>query len=686
MSKLRANIGETMYSIKKWRGVNENPDGDTNLKDGEGAAMFNFRISDGGALCKRPGIKLVAGLATRYRVNEGEPYIFLREQRSSSASFTGYSAVELNSVGKIIGSGETKTLTYSNRNDIGSFYFEYQGRMLHFIGAEAVQNQLNVIEYRWTATWITSELESNNESSDVKALWSGFVGDTEYIVAACSGQLWQLTSESHTDWDKAAIGQIHTEGDVCLFGFDGKLYVLDGHGYYVWDGESFGEVEGYIPTIGVATSPAGETTLLERVNLLTPKRRQLFSADGSFSTYQLAEANIASVESVSVDGTALSKGYEVDLEKGIITFSSIPAKGSDNVEVIYSVADSYRDKVAKMRYAEFYNGVNDSRVFLYGDGSNVCIYSEPLYTTGRASAEYFPDLNEIGVGDSNTPLTSLLRHYDRMLAFKSGGGTYSIYYDSITLADGSLTAGFYCNSVNRTIGNDALGQAVLVDNNPRTIDGKSIYQWKSAGGGYMTNDQRNAERISDKVQQTLSAFVPEYTRMFYDKYTHEFYCTYGDKTLVQNTLNGAWYIYWITEPLCMINYKDELYFGSKFGKLYHMSNNYTSDDGTAILCHWESGSLSFGKDWMEKYSPELWVGLNQEPNASVIVGVLTDKDEHITETVAINGDSRMPTMIRKRLKGLKFTFYKLIFESYASDNTATVASVDIRAKYNIPVK
>ena len=815
MSKLRANIGEAMYSITKWHGLNESPDGDTNLKKGEAAVMHNFRVSDGGALRKRPGTQAVAGLASEYRIYENEEKVFKVEIGDSTAEFYGYGGIDVNSVGQLEGSGEEKTLNYGDAADIGNFYFNNNGTYIHFSGVDRLEggtigyvgkefptesgiafgNNANgaydikfamnesglyfcvfdeapsfgdkgwssamsywvdisnnpfglvgkyvitpsegalspLVPYKGTDYMFENLLknESGNyayivdiasevtpegkvwsptyeirkpveyhwkglplsvrvgaiESPEVRAIWSGYVGNKEYIVAACTGHIWRLNKLDNGKWEKSAIGKIETRGNVCLFGFDGKLYVMDGYNYYCWDGESFGVVEGYIPTIGVATSPAGETTLLERINLLTNKRRQLFSADGESTVYQLAENNLLEINSVYIDG-APAEGYELSPSAGTIKFQSPPARGSDNVEVIYSAYGLHenRERINKMRYAEFYNGVNDSRVFLYGDGSNICLYSEPLYTTGRASAEYFPDLNEIGVGDSNTPLTSLLRHYDRMLAFKSGGGTYSIYYDSITLADGSLTAGFYCNSVNRNIGNDALGQAVLVDNNPRTIDGKSIYQWKSAGGGYMTNDQRNAERIGDKVGASLNNFVPENCIMFYDKYAHEFYCVHEGTALVQNTANGVWYIYTDFPALCMINYQDKLYYGSPEGELVEVSDEYAADGTKPIDCYWESGSLSFGRDWMEKYSPEIWVGLNQEPNAEIDVGIMTDKDELIKETVSLESDTKMPTMVRKRLKGLKFTFYKLIFESYKADNTATVASVDIRAKYNIPVK
>lgn len=54
-------------------------------------------------------------------------------------------------------------------------------------------------------------------------------------------------------------------------------------------------------------------------------------------------------------------------------------------------------------------------------------------------ADYFPELAVAHVGDSNTPLTAMIRHYDRLLAFKLDSA-WSISYSAITLADGSVTA------------------------------------------------------------------------------------------------------------------------------------------------------------------------------------------------------------------------------------------------------
>ena len=62
------------------------------------------------------------------------------------------------------------------------------------------------------------------------------------------------------------------------------------------------------------------------------------------------------------------------------------------MEVWYTAKASLRTQVTSMRFAETYNGSTDTRVFLYGDGTNKIIYSGINGDTGLASADYFPDL------------------------------------------------------------------------------------------------------------------------------------------------------------------------------------------------------------------------------------------------------------------------------------------------------
>jgi hypothetical protein len=68
MAKIKAANKTSTYTITKWTGINQNPDGDTELKLGESPDMRNFRITREGALQIRPGYKSVSTLADTHPV------------------------------------------------------------------------------------------------------------------------------------------------------------------------------------------------------------------------------------------------------------------------------------------------------------------------------------------------------------------------------------------------------------------------------------------------------------------------------------------------------------------------------------------------------------------------------------------------------------------------------------------
>ena len=536
--------------------------------------------------------------------------------------------------------------------------------------------------YTWYAEPV-SVIPNTQSDTEVRGLWSGRVGNTDVMVAACNGHLWKLEEENGV-WSKTEIGQVDTSGHVGIFGYSDKLYILDGEEYRVYDGTTMATVSGYVPCVAIGCLPAGGGTEYESVNKLTAKRWQQFSGDGSSKDYKLLEEDIVSVDSVKINGEE-TEAYSVDLEKGTVTFDVAPAESINNVYIYYTAGGDNRSEITAMRYSEFYNGQTDSRVFLYGDGSNKTYYSG-ITLDGEGTAEYFPDLNEIRLGDSNTPITALIRHYNRLLAFKLDS-TYSIYYGQIDNSLGVIIPGFYISAVNRTVGNEAYGQAVLVENRPRTLDGRSIYEWKSTStSGNITGDQRNANRISQRIENTLKSFALKDSVCFFDKLKHEYYCVYNGTAVVNNTENDTWYVYTNFPACAFINYKDELYYATPDGWLRHFSRNYRNDNSQPIDAYWESGSLSFDRDYIRKYSLMVWIGMKPETGAAITVGVETDNSEKETEYLEPSFTGSKPRMNRLRMKASKFTYYKLSFSLNSNEKTATIVSADIDARFTTIVR
>lgn len=533
----------------------------------------------------------------------------------------------------------------------------------------------------------------------VRGIWSGWVNGREQLVSACGGKLWRLWNEETGEYIREEIGEIDTGREIHFFGFANALYMINGAEYKVWDGETLSDVGGYRPLVTIAVPPEGGGETLEQVNKLTGARRCWFSPDGSAKTFKLPETGLLSldyVKNLSTGKNMAANSYTADLTAGTVTFTGVPGAGTNTIEIGWTMAENFREQVLSMRWGELYAGTQDTRIFLYGDGSNKAIYSGLDYD-GNPRADYFPDLNEVAVGDANTPITGMIRHYSRLLCFKESSA-WTIQYGTISMADGLVTEAFYVTPVNRSIGNVAPGQVRLVLNSPRTLHGSDVYEWKN-NGSYSSNltvDERQAKRISDRIYATVRKFDLERCYCYDDNWGQEYYICQGGRALVHNYAADAWYYYEDFDAVCMANFRGELLYGTSDGKMMHFSTDYLNNDGRAIDAYWESGSMSFGQDYQRKYSAMLWVGVKPESSAEVTVTAQTDRSSSYTEKLITSSlasfahvnfakwsfaTNRKPQMSRLKIKAKKFVFYKLIFRSNTPDATATILAADIRVRF-----
>ena len=66
MGRINAGSSTSVMKINAFLGLNENPDGDTKIRDGELSEMRNFKITRDRHLQVRPGTKTVLTLQTAW--------------------------------------------------------------------------------------------------------------------------------------------------------------------------------------------------------------------------------------------------------------------------------------------------------------------------------------------------------------------------------------------------------------------------------------------------------------------------------------------------------------------------------------------------------------------------------------------------------------------------------------------
>ena len=555
----------------------------------------------------------------------------------------------------------------------------------------------------------------------VLALWSGFVGQVERIVlvefieGADRITLYGRDAKGDTAILRSQFGLLglSAPANVQVFAFSGDVYIMSPKKFAVLGADdAFQEASPYVPLVIAGASPAGGGTELEKINLLSPLRRVTFSSDGTSTAYVLP-AEAVSVESVSVDNVALTSPGSFNAASHTFTFSVAPAKGVGNVEITYRVSDAQAAsalyQITACTLHEEFNGSTDTRLFLSGDGSNRCYYSG-VTQDGAPSALYFPALNEIAVDVSGSAVTAIVRHYSRLMVFKPDG-TFAITYEPVTMADGSVTAGFYLRPVNRDYGNSAPGQVRTVSNYPRSFTAAALYEWRVTSSYY--RDERYAVRISDPVRTAISQADPQKLLAWDDDASKTYYVFLNDTmgSVLVNRYglgkNGVWAMYRgavFRSVTHVFTFGSQLYFCAD-GRILHFSDRALYDNpGTGsvpIEARWESGFMSFGADFLKKYASQIYVSVLPQSNSSVIVTAETDRKSTYTEKMVSKNvftfstlrfsnltfrTKQSPSISRVRLKVKKFVYYKLKLSVTQPGTRTTVLGYDMEVRYGAKAK
>lgn len=537
-----------------------------------------------------------------------------------------------------------------------------------------------------------TQLFASLGANDIKGMWYGKLGGTFYFLFAANGNIYKHDLSLGTN---TSIGTL-TDAKTSFFAFGGKVYMLNGNEYKSWNGTTFATVDGYIPLIATATPPTGGGIADESINLLTGKKRQTFSGDGAALAYQCAETDLTSVDVVKVGGVVktVTVDYTVVLATGIVTFTVAPVAGVDNVDIQWTKGTGSRAEITANFHAMFFGGQNDSRIFVYGDGTN------RYYFTGLAngvpSAEYFPAFNYREISSDEFAVTDIVRQYDRQIIYTNGGETWYSYYDPI-IVGGITIADFPTFPLNDTVGNVATGQAQLIQNNPFSIQ-NGVYEWSATN----VRDERNASYMSKRVQPSLDA-VNLTTAITVDwEANREYWLAIGNKIWVYNYRLDAWYKFETAANItCFLILDDLLYFGTDAGQIMKFDTTELTDNGTVITCEWEMNFYDFEAEWLQKFLTEMWISLKPETKSSVDITYQTDRvGTSNTYTATYNlstftganfGEwsflvNYNPQPFHFKIKAKKFVYLKITLTNSQTDDKLTILSMTLPTRYGSKVK
>lgn len=226
-----------------------------------------------------------------------------------------------------------------------------------------------------------------------------------------------------------------TEHKSQAFIYDGLLYIKDGSKYYVYDGKTIKEVEGFIPTTSIGRSPSGGGTIYQDVNFLTGIRKNSFVADGASKEYFVDTESFDSDYAVKVwvNGKELTSGFSVNADTGKIVFTTAPTEpdtvGQDNVIIQFKKEiEGYRDRIDKCTLLEVF----DNRVFFAGNPD----YPNMLWHCSLEDPTYCSDLDYYKEGQDDSAIKALISGNNALWVMKEPSQTNTtIFYHNPTIDD-----------------------------------------------------------------------------------------------------------------------------------------------------------------------------------------------------------------------------------------------------------
>lgn len=387
--------------------------------------------------------------------------------------------------------------------------------------------------------------------------------------------------------------------------FDDKLYINDGLNYLVYDGTSIKNVseDAFIPTTTMSRKPIGGGTIYQAVNVLTPRRKNSFCADGTSKEYYL-DVKLIDEDEVKVyvnDVQVNSTEFTVNRVNGCITFNTAPEKpfteGQDNVVIEFSKAGTdYDTRISKC----IKNIAFDNRIFFTGNSQ----YKNAIFHCELNNPAYISDLAYYQDGTSDSAIKSFTIGNNLLWVFKEPSQQNdTIFYHSPVIdseygkvypsKQGNISTGCISECINFNddivfisplglegmIGN--IDQEQLISHRSSLIDGKFInennfedvqmVEWK----GYLICLVNGNYYLADSRQKYQGVNGYEYEWYFWKHTSQEFLNYFGN-------------------PVCLLSVNEELIIGTDVGYILALDESIDKDYNFNIYSCWQTPFDIFG--------------------------------------------------------------------------------------------
>lgn len=413
--------------------------------------------------------------------------------------------------------------------------------------------------------------------------------------------------------------------------FGNALYINDGTNYLVYDGTTVKKAneEAFIPTTTIGRKPSGGGEMHQDVNVLQPKRRNSFLADGT-KNYVLDAIGIDTeeVKAVVNDVTLIENtDFTVNRSAGIVTFNTAPtapATGKDNVIITFSktIVD-YEDRISKCTKALIF----DNRMFYTGNPQ----YPNAIFHSELNNPTYISDLSYYEDGSSDSPIKDIVVGSNILWVFKDHDqNNANVFYHTSTIdevqgavypaSQGNVSTGCYGTCINFKDDIVYLSRQGLEGITTENLESRQIIAHRSSlVDPRMINDTNYYNSQMVEWQGYLMVLVGDKV----------FLADSRQKYSNFNSFEYEWY-YWnisYSNPNILKEYDGRLYIGADDGSIFYVGG--TNDNDNAIESYWTTPMDNFGYGNQLKTTNKRGgiAKIKTLPNGVVKVGRKTNKTD-----------------------------------------------------------
>lgn len=488
--------------------------------------------------------------------------------------------------------------------------------------------------------------------SPVRGFWQGTVGGDARCFAVCGNTVLHLTNGATTD--SSTIDT--SDGAVYFFTYSDRLFLIDGSNIYAFDELylHFRKTDGYAPLYGRNWHPTNYGDVYEELNLLCPKLRVHYANTTGATEFHLPYY-ASSVDKVRIDNRTVT-GYYLNEAGDVLTVPSVGA----SVEVAFTMAidDEERELVPQCTRA-FTDRIDAcERLILYGAPLGHYLFCSSVVTPAMisfcnvfysdATPLYFQSSGMITVGAPDTPVTTLYRNHDRVLAFHALGAT-SIAFDSEGdgVTDYPLLRGVGC-CVN--------GVDLSPEGDPIILNEQGVLQLSST---ISEPDTFALKDLSAGLKEVKALCKNPNTIVYHDAAHGELWLRNPDDTQglvwVLRLSGKQWYCFEAINAKMFCEIDGAPGFADEYGDLFVFDDDLHTDAGTLIKGVLETDFLSLSYPELQKRGLRVSICAQERGSTQLVLETEKKSKSHVFSEET----SQNPTLIDLRTSLGRFRFVRV---------------------------